>query len=138
MADTPNSTQIKSSFQDFEAFSEAIQGWGLDFQQLDCGHFKADLHQIITPDILISEAHFSRNLRQRAYSGETGPPILIQSGPPVLKQTGPPFGAKRRWCFCFKLSGPRWSRFCGFFSSILLSFLFYGRYEQSGREWRQP
>jgi hypothetical protein len=28
-----------------------------------------------------------------AYSGETGPPILIQSGPPVLKQTGPPFGA---------------------------------------------
>jgi AraC family ethanolamine operon transcriptional activator len=65
MADTPNALQIRSSFKDFEAFAETIQGWGLDFQQLDCGHFKADLHQIITPNILISEAHFSRNLRQR-------------------------------------------------------------------------
>ena len=58
-------SQIKSSFNNFDELSQAVQSWGLDFKQLDCGHFKSDLHQIIVPGILISEAHFSRNLIQR-------------------------------------------------------------------------
>jgi AraC family ethanolamine operon transcriptional activator len=70
MPKNENKSQIKSSFDDFDEFSQAIQGWGLDFKQLDRGHFKSELHQIILPDILISEAHFSRNLLQRGTQPE--------------------------------------------------------------------
>lgn len=57
--------QIKSQFGDFEEFAQTIQGWGLDFLQLDCGQFSADVHQIGTPEVLISEARFNRHLIQK-------------------------------------------------------------------------
>jgi len=70
MTKSADKFQIKSSFNDFDAFAHAVQGWGLDFKQLDCGHFKSDLHQIIIPDILIGDARFNRNLLQRGTQPE--------------------------------------------------------------------
>jgi AraC family ethanolamine operon transcriptional activator len=70
MTKSAKKQQIKSSFTDFDELSQAVQGWGLDFKQLDCGHFKSELHQIILPNILISEAHFSRNLLQHGSQPE--------------------------------------------------------------------
>jgi len=57
--------QKKSQFGNFEEFADTLVGWGLEFCQLDCGRFKADLHQIITPDVLLTNAHFSRQMVQK-------------------------------------------------------------------------
>jgi len=57
--------QIKSSFEDFEEFSKTIQGWGLDYKQMDRGRFYTDLHQIKTPEVLITEVFFNRRLIQK-------------------------------------------------------------------------
>lgn len=43
---------VKSHFDDF---SQTIQGWGLDFKQLGRGLFHTDLHQINTPEVLITD-----------------------------------------------------------------------------------
>lgn len=56
--------QIRSQFACFEKFSQTAQGWGLDFSQLDCGRFIAELHQIGTPDFLITDVRFNRHLIQ--------------------------------------------------------------------------
>ncbi|RLB63557.1 MAG: hypothetical protein DRH08_10895 [Deltaproteobacteria bacterium] len=56
--------QIKSQFDDFDHFVQTIQGWKLTFQQLDRGKFTAELYQINTPEVLISDAHFNRHLIQ--------------------------------------------------------------------------
>jgi AraC family ethanolamine operon transcriptional activator len=57
--------QVNLKFENFEEFAQSVLGWNLDFQQLDHGHFKADLHQIQGPNILITKAEFNRNLMQR-------------------------------------------------------------------------
>ena len=65
MLSKPKSLQIKSHFGNFEDFSQVVQGWGLDFKQMDRGKFIADLHQIMIPEVLISEARFNRHLIQK-------------------------------------------------------------------------
>ena len=57
--------QIKSQFDTFETFALAVKGWGLDFQQLDCGPFNARLHQFGSQNLLITNAQFNRNILQR-------------------------------------------------------------------------
>ena len=70
MAKSTDTLQIKSQFDGFEQFAQTIKGCGLDFQQPDRGAFKAKLHQISTPDLLISDAHFNKHLIQRGTQPE--------------------------------------------------------------------
>ena len=65
MPNQSKSSQIKSHFDDFEDFSQIIQGWGVDLKQVDCGRFIADLHQVMTPEVLITDVHFNRHLIQK-------------------------------------------------------------------------
>ena len=78
--------QIKSHFDNFEEFAQIVQGWGLDFKQMDCGQFFATVHQIATPEVLITGAHFNRHLIQK---GEQPPGmrtfvILAEDGTPFI------------------------------------------------------
>ena len=57
--------QIRSQFDTFETFALAVKGWGLDFQQLDCGPFNARLHQFGSQNLLITNVQFNRNILQR-------------------------------------------------------------------------
>jgi AraC-like DNA-binding protein len=57
--------QTKLHFDDFEDFAQAVLGWKLDFIQVNRGKFEADIHQIGTPNILITKAQFNRNLIQK-------------------------------------------------------------------------
>ena len=57
--------QFKSEFDNFEEFAQVVLGWNFDFKQLDRGHFKADIHQIQTSEVLITKAKFNRNLLQK-------------------------------------------------------------------------
>ena len=65
MIEQTNSLQIQSHFDGFEEFSQTIQGWGLDFKQMDCGRFFTDLHQIQTPEVLLTRVYFNRRLTQK-------------------------------------------------------------------------
>ena len=65
MSNQTDSLHIKSHFDGFEEFSQAIHGWGLDYKQMDCGRFYTDLHQIKTPEILITDVCFNRRLIQK-------------------------------------------------------------------------
>jgi len=56
--------RIKSHFNNFELFAQTIQGWGLDFKQLDCGSFEAELHQFGNHDFLVTNATINRNVLQ--------------------------------------------------------------------------
>ena len=78
--------QIQSHFDNFEAFSRVVQGWGLVFNQLDCGRFKADLQQVATPEILITDAHFNRRLKQGGNqpSGMRTFVIMAESATPFI------------------------------------------------------
>ena len=51
--------------QDVDEFSQIIQGWGLDFLQLDRGKFKVDLLQTSTGNSLLSHSRFTRSFDQR-------------------------------------------------------------------------
>ena len=77
--------QIKSSFEDFEEFCQSIQGWGLDFKQMDRGRFCADLHQIKTPEVLISRVYFNRHLTQNGIQ----PPGMRTFG--IMEEKATPF-----------------------------------------------
>ena len=65
MINQTDSLQINSHFDGFEEFAEAIHGWGLDYKQMDCGRFYTDLHQIKTPEVLITDVCFNRRLIQK-------------------------------------------------------------------------
>ena len=56
--------RIMSYFNNFESFAQTIQGWGLDFKQLDCGSFEAKLHQFGNQDFLVTNAAITRNVLQ--------------------------------------------------------------------------
>ncbi len=66
--DTPPLPAVRREFGDFEAFAEAIQGWGLDWVQLDRGSLKARLQQVTTPSALLARFRFSRKFHQRGTS----------------------------------------------------------------------
>ena len=53
------------AYQDVDEFSQIIQGWDLDFLQLDKGEFKADLLQVTTANSLLSHSRFNRSFDQR-------------------------------------------------------------------------
>jgi AraC family ethanolamine operon transcriptional activator len=80
-----DSLQIKSHFDNFEEFSQIVQGWGLDFKQMDRGRFCANLHQIITPEVLISRVHFNRHLTQNGIQ----PPGMRTFG--IMAEKATPF-----------------------------------------------
>ncbi len=56
--------QIQSRFGSFEEFSQTLQGWGTEFTQIDCGLFCADIHQVVTPEVIILDASLNRRLIQ--------------------------------------------------------------------------
>ncbi|MEH6633769.1 MAG: helix-turn-helix domain-containing protein [Halopseudomonas aestusnigri] len=64
MVEQTESMLIKSHFDDFEEFCESIQGWGLEFKQLDRGLFSTDLYQISTPEVLLTNVNYDRRLAQ--------------------------------------------------------------------------
>ena len=70
MAETPQTSQIKSHFDDFDQFALTMQGWDLHFSQLDRGSFEGKLHQIGIPGILISDVYFNRHLLQEGDPSE--------------------------------------------------------------------
>ena len=86
MDETVKTLHFKSHLKDFEQYAQTIIGWGLDFSQLDCGRFEADLHQIVTPDIIIAETRFNRKLSQKGSlpEGMTSFGILAANATPCL------------------------------------------------------
>ena len=69
---TPPIHAMRREFRDFDEFAEAIQGWGLDWVQLDSGPLDARLEQITTPFALLTRFRFSRKFFQR---GTTPPGV---------------------------------------------------------------
>jgi len=70
---TPSGQQAPVSFfdgefRDFDELAEAIEGWDLDWEQLDRGRLEAKLQQIHTSSALLSRVHFSRQFHQRGGS----------------------------------------------------------------------
>jgi len=61
---------VRSQFDDFDALSEAIRAWDLDFRQLDRGQSTAELSQLIGSQVIFSHARFSRLYHQQ---GSTPP-----------------------------------------------------------------
>ena len=85
MIEQTESLQIQSHFDNFEEFCHSVQGWGLDFKQMDRGRFCADLHQIKTPEVLITRAHFNRHLTQNGIQ----PPGMRTFG--IMEEKATPF-----------------------------------------------
>ena len=52
-------------FDEFDALAQTVQGWDLDWQQLDPGRLEARLQQIATPSALLTRVDFSRQFYQR-------------------------------------------------------------------------
>ncbi len=59
---------LYASFQDFDKFSQQVRDWDLDFRQLDCGKFSAELLQLRSETVQMSYAWFNRVLDQRGHS----------------------------------------------------------------------
>jgi len=62
-----------AEFEDFGALAESVEGWDLDWQQLDRGRLEARIQQIMTPSVQLSRVEFSRRYHQR---GATPPGYL--------------------------------------------------------------
>jgi len=62
-------TQIlQGRFDDFEQFREAVDGWDLDWRQLDAGPLTAKVLQILSGSAFMSWFQFSRKFEQRGNS----------------------------------------------------------------------
>ncbi len=55
---------LTNQFGDFDAFREAIQGWDLDFRQIDRGAFNGCLTHLITPSVVLTNCAMSRKVDQ--------------------------------------------------------------------------
>lgn len=55
---------VADQFRDFDAFREAVQGWDLDFRQIDRGKFSGQLSHIITPSVILTRCAMSRKVDQ--------------------------------------------------------------------------
>lgn len=86
MTENVKTLHFKLQFNDFEHYAQTVIGWGLDFTQLDSGRFEADLHQIVTPDTIVAETRFNRNLSQKGDlpEGMTSFGILAENTAPCL------------------------------------------------------
>ncbi len=58
-------TVLKLEFPDFELLAESIQGWDLDWRQLDGGHLRASLEQVESESALLTRVAFNRSFLQR-------------------------------------------------------------------------
>lgn len=65
MPATPTSSVAHAHFGDFDALAEAIQGWDLDWTQLDAGPLRAELLQATSSSALFTRAGFDRQFHQR-------------------------------------------------------------------------
>jgi hypothetical protein len=61
---TPSSRVVKASFGDIDEFAQAVRDWDLDYRQLDGGHLEADLQQVSSKNVTITDVHFTRQLLQ--------------------------------------------------------------------------
>jgi len=84
----PSIFQLLARFQDIDDLGEAVEGWDLDWRQLDRGRLEAEIHQLGTPSALLSQVGFSRQFHQR---GGT-PPGFLTIG--LLQEGGP----EVQWC----------------------------------------
>jgi len=64
-AQQPPALLIHSEFHEFDELAAAIEGWDLDWQQLDRGRFHAGVQQMGTSSCLLSRVSFSRQFYQR-------------------------------------------------------------------------
>lgn len=55
---------ISCTFNDFDALTEAVNGWNLEIHKLDSGSFTGELFQLLSSDLILSHVHFSNRLRQ--------------------------------------------------------------------------
>ena len=66
----------QARFEDFDDLAEAVDGWDLDWQQLDRGRLDSKLQQVGTSNALLTRVRFSRKFHQR---GST-PPGFVTVG----------------------------------------------------------
>jgi len=69
----PPPFHLKAKFHDFDEIAETVEGWDLDWQQLDRGRLEATVQQIGSPSWLLTRVSFSRQFHQR---GGTPPGFL--------------------------------------------------------------
>jgi AraC-like DNA-binding protein len=62
---TTSDFYLKAEFDDFDQVAEAVEGWDLDWQQLDRGQLEASVQQIGSAFWLLSRVGFSRQFHQR-------------------------------------------------------------------------
>ena len=56
--------KINQKFNNFEEFAQITKLWNLDFRQIDRGEFEADIVQVASSDLQVSEGKFNRKLDQ--------------------------------------------------------------------------
>ncbi len=56
---------LKAKFHDFDEIAETVEGWDLDWLQLDRGRLEASMQQIGSPSWLLTRVSFSRQFHQR-------------------------------------------------------------------------
>lgn len=66
--DLPSHYAVRSRFDDFEAFREAMAAWDLDLRQLDPGPLDVQLLHVASPKVLLSRSSFSRRMDQNGTS----------------------------------------------------------------------
>lgn len=65
MTNRTKCARLVTHFNDFEELNFLVQGWGLDYRVLDCGRFFGQHNQVVTPEVLVSEARYNRHLIQK-------------------------------------------------------------------------
>ncbi|MGB5162382.1 MAG: helix-turn-helix domain-containing protein [Thermoanaerobaculia bacterium] len=69
----PPAFHLKAKFHDFDEIAETVEGWDLDWQQLDRGRLEATVQQLGSLSWLLTRVSFSRQFHQR---GGTPPGFL--------------------------------------------------------------
>ena len=64
----PAALALRAGFSDFDELTRAIEGWGLDWVQLDRGPLEAQVQQVGSGETLVSRFSFDRKFHQRGTS----------------------------------------------------------------------
>lgn len=96
----PEPFKIDLSFRDVDHFTEAVRAWDIDFMQLECGRFRAELSQIGCGDFSLGSAKFDRKLHQFGLPPAGGWTFVVPNYPEMqLQWRGQRLGQHQLMCF---------------------------------------
>lgn len=96
--------KIDLSFGDVDHFAEAVREWDIDFVQLECGQFRAELSQVGCGDFSLGSAKFNRKLHQFGLPPAGGWTFVVPNHPNIqLQWRGQRL--EQNQLMCFPLNG---------------------------------